>query len=128
MLRAPLLQSTAVRHRFDAYFESVRDVERQLKMSHEWVNRPKPEPISNAPRDLADNAKQAAKFHVMVDMIHLALVTDSTRAISIRTFGMHHDLSHHGKEAKNLEAYFFAMSFRCHASRVCAVTRATISS
>jgi hypothetical protein len=37
-------------------------------------------------------------------MIHLALVTDSTRAISIRTFGMHHDLSHHGKEAKKLEA------------------------
>ncbi|NBP81710.1 hypothetical protein EBU58_13550, partial [bacterium] len=35
-------------------------------------------------------------------MIHLALVTDSTRAVTIKTFGMHHDLSHHGKEPKKL--------------------------
>ena len=40
----------------------------------------------------------------MIDMIHLALVTDSTRAISLMTFGMHHDLSHHGKEPKKLAA------------------------
>lgn len=96
--------STADRHRVDEYFESVRDVERQLKMAREWVNRPKPEPIGNAPHDITHNAQQAAKFRLMVDMIHLALVTDSTRAISIRTFGMHHDLSHHGKEANKLEA------------------------
>jgi hypothetical protein len=96
--------STADRQRIDEYFESVRDVERQLKMTREWVNRPKPEPIVNEPRDILDNSKQAAKFRLMIDMIHLALVTDSTRAISIRTFGMHHDLSHHGKEAKKLEA------------------------
>lgn len=96
--------STADRQRVDEYFNSVRDVERQLKMGREWVSRPKPEPIGNSPNDVADNAQQAAKFRLMVDMIHLALVTDSTRAISIRTFGMHHDLSHHGKEAKKLEA------------------------
>jgi hypothetical protein len=40
----------------------------------------------------------------MIDMIHLALVTDSTRAVSLMTFGMHHDLSHHGKEPKKLAA------------------------
>ena len=96
--------SAADRHRVDEYFNSVRDVERQLKMGREWVKRPKPEPIGNSPNDVADNAHQAAKFRLMVDMIHLALVTDSTRAISIRTFGMHHDLSHHGKEPKKLEA------------------------
>ena len=96
--------SAADRHRVDEYFNSVRDVERQLKMGREWVKRPKPEPIGNSPNDVDDNAQQAAKFRLMVDMIHLALVTDSTRAISIRTFGMHHDLSHHGKEPKKLEA------------------------
>ncbi|MFT5496310.1 MAG: hypothetical protein ACI9TH_001708, partial [Kiritimatiellia bacterium] len=53
--------STADRHRVDEYFESVRDVERQLKMSREWVNQPKPEPIGNEPRDIGDNAEQAAK-------------------------------------------------------------------
>ncbi len=37
-------------------------------------------------------------------MIHLAIVTDSTRAFSLMTFGMHHDLSHHGKEPTKLAA------------------------
>ena len=96
--------STADRQRVDEYFESVRDVERQLKMAREWVNRPKPATIGGEPRDVADNQQQKAKFQLMIDMIHLALVTDSTRAISLMTFGMHHDLSHHGKEPKKLAA------------------------
>lgn len=94
----------ADQRRVDEYFQSVRDVERQLKMGRQWVNRKKPEPIGNAPKDVDDNAQQAAKFRLMADMIHLALVTDSTRAISIRTFGMHHDLSHHGKDPNKLAA------------------------
>jgi hypothetical protein len=96
--------STADRQRVDEYFESVRDVERQLKMTREWVNRPKPAAIGSEPRDIADNQQQKAKFQLMIDMIHLALITDSTRAISLMTFGMHHDLSHHGKEPKKLAA------------------------
>ena len=96
--------STADRQRVDEYFESVRDVERQLKMAREWVNRPKPAAIGGEPRDVADNQQQKAKFQLMIDMIYLALITDSTRAISLMTFGMHHDLSHHGKEPKKLAA------------------------
>lgn len=95
---------TADRQRIEEYFESVRDVERQLKMTREWVNRPKPKAVGAEPRDINDNQQQKAKFQLMVDMIHLALVTDSTRAISLMTFGMHHDLSHHGKEPKKLAA------------------------
>jgi hypothetical protein len=34
--------STLDRARLDEYFESVRSVEKQLQMSSEWVNRPKP--------------------------------------------------------------------------------------
>jgi len=96
--------SAADRQRVDEYFESVRDVERQLKMTREWVNRPKPTAIGGEPKDIADNQQQKAKFQLMIDIIHLALVTDSTRAISLMTFGMHHDLSHHGKEHQKLAA------------------------
>ena len=96
--------SSADRQRVEEYFESVRDVERQLKLAREWVNRPKPKPVGTEPKDIADNQQQKAKFQLMIDMIHLALVTDSTRAVSLMTFGMHHDLSHHGKEAKKLAA------------------------
>jgi hypothetical protein len=96
--------SSADRQRVEEYFESVRDVERQLKMTREWVNRPKPPAVGGEPKDITDNQQQRAKFQLMIDMIHLALVTDSTRAVSLMTFGMHHDLSHHGKEPKKLAA------------------------
>ncbi len=96
--------SSADRQRVEEYFESVRDVERQLQMAREWVNRPKPKAAGSEPKDITDNQQQKAKFQLMIDMIHLALVTDSTRAVSLMTFGMHHDLSHHGKEPKKLAA------------------------
>ena len=94
------------RERLDEYFESVRDVERQLQMSGEWVNRPKPKVPGAVPKDIPGGAseQQRAKLNLMFDMIHLALQTDSTRAITIKTFGGHHDLSHHGKDPKKLAA------------------------
>lgn len=92
--------TAADRGRLDEYFESVRDVERQLQMSGEWVNRPKPKAPGPAPKDVGGpaTAEQKAKLKLMFDMIHLALQTDSTRAVTIKTFGGHHDLSHHGKD------------------------------
>ena len=96
--------TAADRARLDEYFESVRDVERQLLMSGEWVNRPKPTAPGTAPTDIAGPGQQQKKLQLMFDMIYLALLTDSTRAITIKTFGDHHDLSHHGKEPKKLEA------------------------
>ena len=96
--------SAADRQRVEEYFQSVRDVERQLRLAREWVNRPKPATIGSEPRDIADNQQQKAKFQLMIDMVHLALLTDSTRAISLMTFGMHHDLSHHGKDPTKLAA------------------------
>lgn len=94
--------SKSDRSRVDEYFTSVRDVEKQLQMAREWVHRPKPAPIGNTPSDISNNALQQKKLELMFDMIHLAMVTDATRAVTIKTFGMHHDLSHHGKEPKKL--------------------------
>jgi hypothetical protein len=96
--------SSADRQRVEEYFESVRDVERQLQMAREWVKRPKPAAIGGEPKDIGDVKEQKARFQLMIDMIHLALVIDSTRTASVMTFGMHHDLSHHGKEPKKLAA------------------------
>jgi hypothetical protein len=96
--------TAADRSRLDEYFESVRDVERQLQMSSEWVNRPKPAAPGAAPQDITGPGQQPKKLQLMFDMIYLALVTDSTRAMTIRTFGDHHDLSHHGKEPVKLAA------------------------
>ena len=92
------------RTRLDEYFESVRDVERQLQMSGEWVNRPKPLAPQAAPQDISGPGQQAQKLQLMFDMTYLALLTDSVRTVTIRTFGDHHDLSHHGKEPVKLGA------------------------
>ena len=90
------------RARLDEYYDSVRDVEKQLAMSREWVNRPKPAPLGKPPKDIPGPGQQRAKLQLMFDMIHLALVTDSTRSITIRTFGDHHALTHHGQEPEKL--------------------------
>lgn len=90
------------RERLDEYYDSVRDVERQLQMSREWAGRPKPKPLSKPPKDIDGPDQQPSKLHLMCDIIHLALVTDSTRSISLRTFTEHHNLTHHGQEPEKL--------------------------
>ena len=90
--------SSSDRQRLDEYLTSVREVERELQLARDWVRRRKPAPMGQRPTDITNDELQSKKLELMVDMIYLALVTDSTRAISIKTFGMHHAVSHHGKE------------------------------
>ncbi|WP_395749661.1 DUF1552 domain-containing protein [Prosthecobacter sp.] len=90
------------RARLDEYFDSVRDVEQQLQMSREWASRPKPKPMGKAPKDIDGPGQQPSKLQLMFDIVHLALVTDSTRSISLRTFTEHHNLTHHGQEPEKL--------------------------
>lgn len=96
--------TAADRARLDEYYESLRDVERQLQMSAAWVTRPKPAPPQAAPKDIPGPGQQQKQLQLMFDMTYLALLTDSTRAVTIKTFGDHHDLSHHGKEPGKLGA------------------------
>lgn len=90
------------RERLDEYFTSVRDVEKQLQLSREWAERPKPPAPGKPPQDITGPGQQGDKLKLMLDMIRLALVTDSTRSICLRTFGDHHSLTHHGQEIEKL--------------------------
>ena len=90
--------STDDRVKVDQYFTALRDVERQLEMSLEWVDKPKPKKIGKAPKAIPGKDNHQQKLGLLFDMAHLALTTDSTRSITIRTYGHRHDLSHHGKE------------------------------
>ena len=89
--------------RIDEYFMAVRDVEKQLELSAEWVHRPKPPAPGSPPQDVNEPGKQPVRLSLLYDMVHLAIVTDSTRAFTINTFTEHHDLSHHGYEASKRE-------------------------
>ncbi|TWT29803.1 hypothetical protein KOR42_54960 [Thalassoglobus neptunius] len=90
------------RDRLEEYFTSVRDVEKQLQMSREWVHRPKPTVPGKPPKDIEGPGQQGSKLKLMLDMTRLALVTDSTRSICLRTFGDHHSLTHHGRETEKV--------------------------
>ena len=82
----------------------MRDVERQLQMSTEWLNRPKPaSPIKPVEDDERQHIDEVALFY---DLMALALQTDSTRVTTLET-GMgfrtselslesYHAISHHG--------------------------------
>lgn len=96
------------------YAEAVRSLEQQLQSDESWAKRPKPKvdapaPSENYPSPFADRSDSIGRAKVMLDMIRLALKTDSTRVASLFIRGMdekppvegvgegHHGLSHHGR-------------------------------
>ncbi|WP_372896462.1 DUF1552 domain-containing protein [Stieleria sp.] len=75
------------RHRLDAYFTATRTLERQLERANEWLNVPKPE-VDPGAFDLdAEPTRELGTNYVrtMFDLIHMALLTDSTRVVTYQT-------------------------------------------
>lgn len=100
------------RDKLDAWFTSVRELEQRLAANEEWVHRPKPKvsakPPVNIPRD-----NEVAVERIFLDIIELALATDSTRFITLHVSGNnvsaldgveenYHSLSHHGLDEDKL--------------------------
>ncbi len=96
--------NVADRNKLDQYLTSVRDVERRLQMSREWLDQPKPKaPIDEVLDEERQHLDEVALFY---DLMALALQTDSTRVATLET-GMgfrpseldldgYHGISHHG--------------------------------
>jgi len=101
--------------RLDAYFNSVRDMEKRLAASEAWAKRRKPKVDVKKPIDVSDNKDFIGKQKLMSDMIRLALQTDSSRFIVYHLGGGggvvplpgveegYHGLSHHGRDEEKLE-------------------------
>ena len=97
--------NTADQDKLDQYLTSVRDVERRLQMSKEWLHRPKPKPSIEEVLD--EERQQIDEVELFYDLMALALQTDSTRVATFETglgfrtseldLGSYHGLSHHGK-------------------------------
>jgi len=97
--------NAADRDKLDQYLTSVRDVERRLQMSKEWLDRPKPRsPIDEV---LDEERQHIDEVALLYDLLALALQTDSTRVATLETglgfrtteldLGSYHGLSHHSK-------------------------------
>ncbi|MEC8556001.1 MAG: DUF1552 domain-containing protein [Planctomycetota bacterium] len=101
--------------RLDAYFTSVRDLEKRMAENEKWARMPKPKVDEKKPVDIADPSDLIARQRAMHDVIRLALKTDSTRFITFHTGGgggvipiagideSYHTLSHHGMDEEKLQ-------------------------
>ncbi len=102
------------RQRLDAYFTSVRDLEKRLAASEAWAHRPKPKVDVRKPTDISNSNDFVGRQRLMSDMIKLALQTDSTRFVTYHLGGSggvvplpgvdegYHTLSHHGLDEEKL--------------------------
>jgi hypothetical protein len=106
------------REKMDQYFSSIRELEQCLAQAEEWSRKPKPDlkkfgadtkPPAVPARSDELVARAKAWFHV----VHLALLTDSTRLITLDlgegsggVAGVsvgHHDLTHNGRDPGKIE-------------------------
>lgn len=102
------------RDRLDAYFEAVREAERDLNEAGVWIDRPKPKVGVPIPEDIVDKADLVGRIELLFQLVPLIIQTDSSRVISIviqNNHGIplvngvaseHHNLSHHGRDPKKI--------------------------
>ncbi len=100
------------RDKLDAWFTSVRELEQRLAANEDWVHRPKPNVSAKAPTAIPRDNEVAVE-RIFLDIIELALATDSTRFITLHVSGNnvsaldgvdenYHSLSHHGLDDDKL--------------------------
>lgn len=105
----------ADREKLDQYFTSVRNFEQRLAESEDWVGKPKPKVDVPPPVDVTDNKEIIRQKQAMLDIMYLALQTDSTRFMTLHLNGSggpvplpgvdegYHSLSHHGLDPEKID-------------------------
>lgn len=96
--------------KLDEYLDSVRSLEKKIVQQEPWIGRPKPKSETPEPNP-ANGIEEQLK--TTIEIIALALQTDSTRAITLSSgfvngdFGLnggYHGFSHHGERPENVSA------------------------
>ena len=106
--------NTGDREKMDQYFTSVRNFEKRLGKAQEWAYKPKPKVNVEAPVDIENSDAIIDRKKLMLDVMFLALQTDSTRFITVHLneqYGVpldsveegYHSLSHHGLDENKLD-------------------------
>ncbi|WP_390622098.1 DUF1552 domain-containing protein [Roseiconus lacunae] len=101
------------RQRLDAYFTSVRELEKHMAANERWAKLPKPSVDAKRPVPPSQNDVVGC-LSMMMNVMKLAIQTDSTRFITLNIPGSnhrlpiegvdqgHHTLSHHGRDPEKL--------------------------
>jgi hypothetical protein len=101
------------RQKLEEYFSSIRETEKKLELAEGWIDEPKPRGLNNDPamKRVSDGTRDEKigdnLVEVWLDLMFLALQTDSTRVVSMAVqngnWGLdgvadsYHTLSHHGQ-------------------------------
>ncbi len=89
--------------KFAEYLDSVRSLEKKIDQQHPWLDRPKPKTEMPEPRPAP---RTADEMKIMMELMTLAIETDSTRVMTLSSgfangdFGLqggYHGFSHHGE-------------------------------
>ena len=89
--------------KFEEYLDSVRSLEKKIDQQYPWLDQPKPETNREEPRP---QQKTADEMKIMMELMALAIETDSTRIMTLSSgfangdFGLqggYHGFSHHGE-------------------------------
>ena len=100
--------------KLDQYFTSLRELERRLTVGEEWERKPKPKTDAKPPQDFNDRSAVIERSRAMFELARLALVSDSTRLITLyisqdfvrpNIAGVDegtHQLTHHGNQPDKL--------------------------
>jgi Protein of unknown function (DUF1552)/Protein of unknown function (DUF1501) len=100
------------REKMDEWLHSVRELETRLEANEQWISKQKPK-VGAVPAP-ADNNNAPDQMRAMLDVVALALRTDSSRFVTLHCTGnnvraldgvdeAYHSLSHHGKNPKKLD-------------------------
>jgi len=96
--------------KFGEYLDSVRTLEKKIVQQEPWLDRPKPKTDRSEP---TQGKGTEADLEAMVELIALAIQTDSTRALTLASgfvsgdFGLqggYHGFSHHGERPDHVDA------------------------
>jgi hypothetical protein len=83
--------------RLEQYFSSVRELEQRLKSAEAWEHRPKPVVKAKPPEENNDGREFVQRTRNTMDVVKLALETDSSRIITLFIdTTVIHNLTHHG--------------------------------
>jgi hypothetical protein len=97
-------------HKFEEYLESVRGLEKKIVQQEPWLERPKPSTKMKEPQP---TGRTPHDVKTMMELIALAVQTDSSRAITLTSGfasgdhgieGGYHGFSHHGEREKETAA------------------------
>ncbi|MDG2124677.1 MAG: DUF1552 domain-containing protein, partial [Verrucomicrobiales bacterium] len=96
--------------KFAEYLDSVRSLEKKIDQQRPWLDQPKPQTAMEEPRPAPQTADE---MKIMMELMALAIETDSTRVMTLSSgfangdFGLkggYHGFSHHGELAEKTEA------------------------